>query len=439
MWKLPTTATAPFCPSDVRGSIAASPRGAGLAQRFLRLAGPGLLISVGYVDPGNWATDLEAGSRYGYALLWVVLAASLAAMLLQTLALRLGLAAGLDLAEACHARYPPAVRRVLWVLAEIAIVATDVAEVLGTALALHLLVGVSLGTGVLVTAFDTLLVLGLKGRGFRQVEAIVLGLMGTIGACFAVELFLVGADWPAAARGFVPGTLVARDPQALLVAIGIVGATVMPHNLYLHSSIVQTRSVGADERSRRDAIRLSTLDTVVSLSLALLINAAILVLAASAFHAPGQPPVTEIQDAYHLLDPLVGSGVAALLFGIALLAAGQSSTFTGTIAGQVVMEGFLNLKIPCWQRRLLTRGLALVPAYLGVLWLGEGGIGRLLVASQVVLSLQLPFALWPLIRITGDRRVMGALANGPWLRASAWAIFGTVSVANVALLVTLAR
>jgi manganese transport protein len=430
VFRLPRTATAPFCPSEVRGSVqisAASP----LWQRALRMAGPGLLVSVGYMDPGNWATDIESGSKYGFALLWVVLGSSLAAMLLQTLSLRLGLAARKDLARACRERYRPLVNGILWIMAEVAIIACDVAEVLGSALALHLLFGVSLVIGIIITAFDTVIVLGLQGQGFRRVEAIVLGLVVTIGACFAVELALVGVDWNSVMRGFVPRVASLRDPQAMLLAVGILGATVMPHNLYLHSSIVQTRHVAGDERSRRDAIRLSTLDTVVSLSLALLVNAAILILAAAAFHSSGHASVTDIQDAYNLLDPLVGGTLASLLFGIALLASGQSSTLTGTIAGQILMEGFLDLKIPCYQRRLITRSLALIPALAGILWLGEAGVGKLLVWTQVVLSLQLPFAMWPLIRLTGDSAVMGRYANGRWLRSSSWAIFAAVVAANL--------
>ena len=436
MFRLPRTATAPFCPSEVQGSVQVAP-GLPFWQRLLRTAGPGLLVAVGYMDPGNWATDIEAGSRYGYALLWVVLLSSIAAMLLQTLSLRLGLVAGKDLARACRERYGPRVNRALWLMAEVAIVACDIAEVLGSALALHLLFGMSLLTGIAITAFDTLIVLGLKGKGFRQVEAIMLGLVVTIAACYAVELALVGLDWAAVWRGFVPHGQALHDPHALLLAIAILGATVMPHNLYLHSSIVQTRHVAADDASRRDAIRLSTLDTVISLTLALGVNAAILALAASAFHATGHREVTEIQDAYHLLDPLVGGAFASVLFGIALLAAGQSSTFTGTIAGQVIMEGFLDLKIPCWQRRVITRGLALIPAFAGVLWLGEAGVGKLLVATQVVLSLQLPFAIWPLVQLTSDRALMGNFANGPWLKWSAWGLFGLISAANLWLLRTL--
>lgn len=435
VFKLPRTATAPFCPSEVRGSVQVSAESP-LWQRILRMAGPGLLVSVGYMDPGNWATDIEAGSTYGYTLLWVVAVSSLAAILLQTLSVRLGLVARQDLARACRERYRTGVNRFLWLMAEVAIIACDVAEVLGSALALHLLVGVSLVVGIAITAFDTVIVLGLQGKGFRQVEAIVLGLVATIGACFAMELTLVGLDWAAVARGFIPHGSALRDPHSLLLTIGIVGATVMPHNLYLHSSIVQTRNVALDARSRTDAIRLSTLDTVISLTLALVVNAAILALAAAAFHVAGHRHVTDIQDAYHLLDPLVGGSLASLLFGVALLASGQSSTFTGTIAGQILMEGFLDMRIPCWQRRLITRALALLPALAGILWLGDAGVGKLLVASQVVLSFQLPFAIWPLIRLTGDRTVMGSQANGPWLKSTAWVIFLVISVANLWLLAT---
>ena len=433
MFSLPRTATAPFCPSEVRGSVLVEP-GAPAWRRVLRFAGPGLLVAVGYMDPGNWATDIEAGSRFGHSLLFVVLLASVAAVLLQVLAVRLGIVAGQDLARACRARYSPGVNRALWLMAEVAIIACDVAEVLGSALALHLLFGVSLVTGIVITAFDTLLVLGLQGQGFRRVEAIVLGLVATIGVCFAIELVLVGPDWASVARGFVPRLSALQQPDALYLAVGIVGATVMPHNLYLHSSIVQTRAVGRDAAGRREALQLSTLDTVLSLALAMAVNAAILTLAASAFHDTGHTTVTEIQDAYHLLDPLVGGVLASILFGIALLAAGQSSTFTGTIAGQIIMEGFLDLKIPCWQRRLITRGLALIPALAGVLWLGDAGVGTLLIASQVVLSFQLPFAIWPLVRLTSDRALMGEHANGPRLKLAAWTVFGVICAANVTLL-----
>jgi manganese transport protein len=427
---LPRTATAPFCPSEVKGSIAVDPS-LSFHRKLWRYAGPGLLVSVGYMDPGNWATDIEAGSRFGYGLLFVVLLASLAAMLLQTLCVRLGLVAQKDLARLCRERYSPAVNRFLWLGAELAIVACDLAEVLGSALALHLLFGVSVTTGIAITAFDTILVLGLQGAGFRRVEAIVLALVATIAGCFAIELVMAQPNWFGVAMGFAPSLERLQQPGALYLAIGIVGATVMPHNLYLHSSIVQTRLVAPTDAARSEAIRFCTADAIVSLSLALLVNAAIMVLAASAFNASGHREVTGIEDAYHLIEPLVGSAFAAALFGIALLASGQSSTFTGTIAGQIVMEGFLDLKIPCWQRRLATRALALVPAFVGVWWFGDDGIGRMLVLSQVVLSFQLPFAIWPLVRFTSDPALMGRFANGPALRMAAWGLFGVIAIANV--------
>lgn len=433
MYKLPTTATAPFCPSAVSHSVTIPP-GASLGRRLMLFLGPGLLVSVGYMDPGNWATAIEAGSRFGYALLFVVVLASLSGMVLQSLCSRLGIATGRDLAQLCRERYRPGVARGQWLLAELSIIATDLAEVLGAALAFHLLLGVSLTVGVVLTAFDTLIVLALQGANFRRLEAIVLGLIATIGACFFIELLLVRPHWPEVAAGLRPSWEVLSGQEPLYLAIGILGATVMPHNLYLHSSVVQTRVNGEDEASKRSAIRFARFDTIGSLSLALLVNGAILVLAAAAFHGNGHTEVVEIQDAYHLLDPLVGGALASFLFGFALLAAGQSSTFTGTIAGQVVMEGFLQAKIPCWQRRLITRALALAPAIAGVLWLGEGAVGKLLVLSQVVLSLQLPFALWPLIRFTSDRRLMGPFANSLPVALLAWSLFGLIALANLTLL-----
>lgn len=435
-FRFPKTATAPFCPSEVKGSVAVSVD-APLWQRISRFLGPGLLVSVGYMDPGNWATDIEAGSRHGYTLLWVVLASSLAAMLLQSLSLKLGLIGRVDLAQACRKNYPPAVNRLLWIMAELAIVACDVAEVLGSALAIHLLFGLPLLVGIIITGFDMVLVLGLKGHGFRQVEAIVLGLIATIGLCFAIQLVMSAPQWGEVIRGFVPTTQTIANPAMLYLSIGILGATVMPHNLYLHSSIVQTRQVADDDHSRRDALRLSTLDAILSLSLAFLVNAAILTLAASAFHATGHQQVTEIQDAYHLLNPLVGGSIASILFGVALLASGQSSTFTGTIAGQILLEGFMDLKIPCWQRRLITRALALIPAFIGILVLGEAGVGKLLVVSQVILSFQLPFAIWPLIRFTSDKKYMGAFQNGALIKISAWGLFLLISAANLWLVTSL--
>ena len=402
---------------------------------LLRRLGPGLLISVGYMDPGNWATDIEAGSRFGYGLLWVVVASSLAAMLLQTLAARLGIASGLDLAQLCRARYGPLGRTALWLLAETAIIATDLAEVLGCALAFHLLFGVPLLVGAGLTLFDTLVVLALQGRGLRRLEAIVFGLVATIGACFAYELTVVGIDGAAALRGLQPSLALLREPHALALAIGIVGATVMPHNLYLHSALVQPVPAEgvppgietAAEKSR--AIRRASIDTVGSLAIALLVNASIMVLAAQAFHGHGRL-VADIGDAYRLLEPLTGVSLAAVLFGVALLASGQSSTITGTLAGQVVMEGFLRLRLALWQRRLLTRLLALVPAFVGLAWLGDGAVGQLLVASQIVLSLQLPFALWPLLRAVGDRALLGGLAAPRALCVAGWAIFAVIVAGN---------
>lgn len=435
MLGLPTTATAPFCPSEVKGSIQVA-AGAPLWKRILQFAGPGLLVSIGYMDPGNWATAIEAGSGFGYQLLFVVLLSSLAGMALQCLAMRLGIVTGQDLAQLSRSRYGVGTARVQWVLAELSIVATDLAEVLGCALAFHLLLGVNLTTGIILTAFDTIIVLGLKGQRFRHLEAIMLGLIVTISGCYLVELILIKPHWPDVAAGFLPSWDVVSQREPLYLAIGILGATVMPHNLYLHSSIVQTRQVSGSD-GKAAAIRLTRIDTVVSLSLALMVNAAILILAAAAFHETGHTGVTEIQDAYRLLEPLVGTGLAAILFGVALLASGQSSTFTGTIAGQVIMDGFLQVKIPCWQRRLITRALALVPALIGVLMLGDKAVGKLLVLSQVVLSLQLPFALWPLIRFTSDRGLMGEFVNGRGTRVLAWTLFCVISAANLWLLLQL--
>ncbi len=426
---LPKTATAPFCPAEVRGAVTV-PDGLSTWKRVLRFAGPGLLVSVGYMDPGNWATDIEAGSRYDTALLFVVVLSSLAAIVLQTLSLRLGLVTGRDLAQMSRDRYGPRTVKVQWALAEIALIACDIAEVLGSALAFKLLLGVPLWAGVLLTALDTFIVLGLKGKGFRQLEAIILGLVGTIGICFLVQLILVKPDAGEVARGLVPSLDALRQGNALYLAIGIVGATIMPHNLYLHSSIVQTRVVPADEPGKRAALRLATLDTVASLAVALFINAAILILAATAFHRAGVTDVAGIEEAHRLLAPLTGAAIAGLLFGVALFASGQSSTFTGTIAGQVILEGFLNLKIPCWQRRLITRGLAIVPALIGVLTLGEHSVGKLLVLTQVVLSAQLPFAIFPLLRFTDDKALMGVFANGLLTKTVAWGLFVIISCAN---------
>ncbi|KMN22726.1 Nramp family divalent metal transporter [Pseudomonas helleri] len=432
-FSLPKIATAPFCPPEVSGSVPVDAR-APFWKRALRFAGPGLLISIGYMDPGNWATAIEAGSRYGYSLLFVVLLASLAGMAVQCLCSRLGIATGRDLAQLCRERYSQRSARFQWVLAEISIIATDLAEVLGCALAFHLLLGCSLTFGIALTAFDTLLILALQGKGFRRLEAIMLALVMTIAACFFVELVLIKPYWPDVFEGFKPSLSAISDAAPLYIAIGIIGATVMPHNLYLHTFIVQTRLTGRDYASKLDAVRLSRIDTIGSLTLALLVNAAILILAAAAFHQTGHSDIVEIQDAYRMLDPLVGGAMASVLFGVALLASGQSSTFTGTIAGQVIMEGYLNLRIPCWQRRLITRGLALIPAFLGVWLMGDDAVGKLLILSQVVLSLQLPFALYPLIRMTSDPTLMGPFANRLLTKLLAWFLFAVISGANVWLI-----
>ena len=435
-FSLPKTATAPFCPPEVAGSVPVN-ADAPFWKRAATFAGPGLLVSIGYMDPGNWATAIEAGSRFGYSLLFVVLLASLAGMAVQCLCSRLGIATGRDLAQLSRERYSPRTAKVQWLLAEVSIIATDLAEVLGCALAFHLLLGCSMTVGIALTAFDTLLVLALQNRGFRRLEAIMLVLVGTIGACFFVELLLIKPYWPEVARGFTPSLSAISEAAPLYLAIGILGATVMPHNLYLHTSIVQTRLFAKDLAGKQDAINLARIDTIGSLALALLVNSAILILAAAAFHQSGHSDVVEIQDAYRMLDPLVGGAFASVLFGIALLASGQSSTFTGTIAGQVIMEGYLNLRIPCWQRRLLTRGLALIPAFIGVWLMGDGAVGKLLVMSQVVLSLQLPFALYPLIRMTSDKQLMGPFVNRWSTRVLVWGLFVVISAANSWLILQL--
>lgn len=432
--KLPTIATAPFCPSEVQGSITI-PENASIWKKILIFMGPGLLVAVGYMDPGNWATDIEAGSKFGYSLLSIVLFSSLAAMFLQCITMKVGLITKRDLAQLCSDKFPKKLNNILWVLAEIAIIATDVAEVLGAALAFKLLLGVSLKTGIVLTAFDTLIVLGLKGKGFRKIEAIILGLILTIGFCFMAELFFVSPHWPSVMEGFIPRMQIFANHDAWYLAIGILGATVMPHNLFLHSSIIQTRKIGPSVEEKKSALRLNTLDTVGSLSLAFLVNCAILILAGAAFHHQGNTSVAGIDEAYHLLDPLVGGTIAGLLFGIALLAAGQSSTFTGTISGQIVMEGFMHWKIPCWQRRVITRGLALIPAYMGVAMLGDNSTGRLLVLSQVVLSLQLPFTIFPLLLFARDKELMGEFSIRAITQVFAWLLLIIIVLANGVLLV----
>ncbi|QDH29429.1 divalent metal cation transporter [Burkholderia pseudomallei] len=429
---LPTVPTAPFCPAEVKGSIAID-AGVSRLTKLRRFAGPGLLVAIGYMDPGNWATDIQAGSQFGYALLWVVVFSSVAAIFLQTLAVRLGLVAGRDLAQASYDRYGPFGRIVQWITAEVSIIACDIAEVLGCALAFKLLLGVPLAWGIVLTALDTMIVLGLQGKGFRQVEAIVFGLIGTMAFCFVAQVAMVPPDWRAVLHGLAPSVPGHDRKDAIVLALGIVGATIMPHNLYLHSSVVQTRRVvGGAGDAIKETLAMVRIDTWISLVVAMLVNAAILVLAGAAFHVTGQTGVADIEQAYRLITPIVG-GAAAWLFGIALLASGQSSTLTGTIAGQVIMDGFLHMKMPCYQRRLITRGLALAPALAGVLWLGDGALGQLLVWSQVLLSLQLPFAMWPLIRSVGDRSIMREYAIGRGTKVVAWTLFVLISITNLVL------
>ncbi|GGB24625.1 divalent metal cation transporter MntH [Sphingomonas metalli] len=427
-------------PTDTRRSLAEShssvslPVGAGRWRRFLAFAGPGYLVAVGYMDPGNWATDIAGGSAFGYTLLSVILLSNLMAIVLQALAARLGVAAGLDLAQACRAHFPRSVSLVLWLLCEIAIVACDLAEVLGTAIALKLLFGLPLVWGVIVTAVDVFLILALQRFGFRRLEAFIIALLAIIAACFAFELALARPDAGAILRGLVPTSEIVTNPAMLYIAIGILGATVMPHNLYLHSSIVQTRAFDRDGIGRREAARMATVDGTVALGLAFFINAAILILAAATFHTAGRTDVAEIEEAYRLLAPSLGVGAASVVFAVALLASGQNSTVTGTLAGQIVMEGFLELRLPSWLRRLITRMLAIVPAVLVVGAAGDSGATRLLVLSQVILSLQLPFAVVPLVWFTGSRRIMGDFASPRWLAALAWTVAAVIIVLNATLL-----
>jgi manganese transport protein len=403
-------------------------------RKIWAFAGPGYLIAVGYMDPGNWATDLGGGSKFGYTLLSVVLLSSLMAMFLQALSAKLGIATGRDLAQACRDHYSRRTAIVLWVVCELAIAACDLAEVLGSAVALKLLFGLPLLLGVVITAFDVLLVLALQGRGFRIIEAFVVTLIGTIGLCFAYEIFFARPLWLEAAWGFMPRLQILRDKEMLYIAIGILGATVMPHNLYLHSSIVQTRAFGEDERGRREAIKFSVIDSTVALTFALFINAAILALGAAAFHTRGMNDVADIAEAYKLLSPVLGVSLASTLFAFALLASGQNSTLTGTLAGQIVMEGFLQVRLKPWIRRLVTRLIAILPAILVIGIAGEGKLTSLLILSQVVLSFQLPFAVIPLVQFTSERTKMGVFVNSRLTTAVAWIVAAGILFFNGELL-----
>ncbi len=426
----PATFThSPSLPESHRSiSIPAS----GFWRKLLAFSGPGFLVAVGYMDPGNWATDLAGGSKFGYTLLSVIVISNFMAILLQHFCARLGIASGLDLAQACRASYSKPVNLTLWALCELAIVACDVAEVIGTAIALQLLFHISLPVGVLITAVDVFIILILQRFGFRYLEAFIVTMIGIIAACFVVNLIAAKPDLVALAKGIIPSPQIVTNPEMLMIAIGILGATVMPHNLYLHSSIVQTRASNRDDAGKREAIRYSTLDSTFALMFALLINAAILILAAAAFH--GGAPVEEIGKAYELLSPTLGVGVASTLFAVALLCSGQNSTITGTLAGQIVMEGFLNLRIRPWLRRVITRGLAIIPAAFVAFSYGETGTTSLLILSQVVLSLQLPFAVVPLILFVSNRQKMGVHRPPTWLISMAWLVAAVIIILNVKLL-----
>jgi manganese transport protein len=413
--------------------------GASWLRKIFAFAGPGYLVAVGYMDPGNWATDIAGGSRFGYTLLSVILLSNLMAMFLQALSAKLGIATGRDLAQACREHYSRRTSIALWIVCEIAIAACDLAEVLGSAIALQLLFGLPLLAGVLITALDILIVLALQGRGFRLIEAFVVTLIATIAGCFAYELFFAHPLWREAAHGLIPNLEILRNREMLYIAIGILGATVMPHNLYLHSSIIQTRAFGPSVANRREAIRYAVFDSTVALGFALFINAAILVLGAAAFHTRGLHDVADISQAYKLLSPVLGVPLASTLFACALLASGQNSTLTGTLAGQIVMEGFLEIRLKPWLRRLITRSLAILPAALVIAIAGESKVMSLLILSQVILSFQLPFAVIPLIQFTGSRAKMGEFANSRPTQVLAWIVTAAILFLNAELLYLIFR
>ncbi|GAB6991256.1 Nramp family divalent metal transporter [Paenibacillus pini] len=403
-------------------------------RKMLAFAGPGYLIAVGYMDPGNWASDLAGGSMFGYTLLFVIMISNVMAILLQSLSARLGIATGRDLAQACRDHYSKPVSMGLWVLCELAIAACDLAEVIGSAIALQLLFGMPLIAGVLVTSLDVMLVLLLQNKGFRQIEVLVISFIAVIILCFGVELFLSKPDLGQVMGGFIPTWSVMQNPEMLYIALAMLGATVMPHNLYLHSSIVQTRKYGETVKEKKSAIRFATLDSTIALMVALFVNAAILILAASAFNSTGHTEVAEIQDAHKLLTPLLGTGIASILFAVALLASGQNSTLTGTLAGQIVMEGFLNIRLKPWIRRLITRLIAIIPAIIVIGVYGEGYTGKLLIFSQVILSLQLSFAVFPLVKFTSSKLKMGPFVAPKWVRILSRTVAVIIAILNVYLL-----
>jgi len=410
------------------------PSSFGFWRKLLAFSGPGYLVAVGYMDPGNWATDLAGGSAFGYTLLSVILLSNLMAILLQSLCAKLGIVTGRDLAQACRDSYPKPVVFSLWLMCEIAICACDLAEVIGSAIALNLLFHIPLVWGVCITALDVLVVMFLQNKGFRYLEALVITLILLIGGCFLLEIIFSKPEFTAVLGGLVPTPEIIKNPAMLFVAIGILGATVMPHNLYLHSSIVQTRKYEQTPEGKREAIKFATIDSTTALMFALFINAAILIVSAATFHTRGQNDIAEIQDAYQLLSPTLGVGMASAVFAIALLASGQNSTLTGTLAGQIVMEGFLNIRLRPWLRRLITRLIAIVPAVIVTVLYGENGTARLLVISQVILSLQLSFAVIPLILFTGDRRKMGEFVNPVWIKILAWLVAAVIVVLNLKFL-----
>jgi manganese transport protein len=411
------------------------PTSASFFKKLLAFAGPGFLVAVGYMDPGNWATDLAGGSKYNYSLLSVIMMSNLMAILLQALSLKLGIVTGRDLAQACRDHFSLPVAYLLWLICELAIAACDLAEIIGSAIALNLLFGIPVLVGVCITALDVLIVLFLQNKGFRYIEALVITLIAVIGGCFAWELIASHPDLLGVAKGFVPSTRIVTDPGMLYIAIGILGATVMPHNLYLHSSIVQTRRYELNAAGKRQAIKFATIDSTLALMFALFINAAILIVSAATFYTRGRNDIAEIQEAYKLLSPLLGVTGASTLFALALLASGQNSTLTGTLAGQIVMEGFLNIRLRPWLRRLITRGIAIVPAVIVTAMSGEKGTANLLVLSQVVLSLQLSFAVFPLVMFTSDRTKMGEFVNNAWVKVLAWIVALFIALLNAWLLV----
>ncbi|WP_158749801.1 Nramp family divalent metal transporter [Acidobacterium sp. S8] len=409
-------------------------------RRMLGFIGPGFLVSVGYMDPGNWATDLAAGSHYGYTLLFVIMVSNLMAILLQSLSLKLGIVTGRDLAQACRERYSKPVSVALWLFAEIAIAACDLAEVIGSAIALQLLFGIPLIAGVIITSLDVLMILLLENRGFRYLEAFVIVLIGTIATLFAIETFLSRPAWHSVFFHLVvPSSSMVTNPAMLYIAISILGATVMPHNLYLHSSIVQTRDYERTPWGKREALRFANIDSAVALTFALFVNAAILIVAAAVFHRSGHTQVAEIEDAYKLLTPLLGFGGASLMFALALLASGQNSTITGTLAGQIVMEGFLEIRLPSWLRRLITRSAAIIPTVIVTAFYGTRGTSNLLILSQVILSMQLSFAVFPLVALTSDRRKMGEFSNKRWLIALSYSVAVFIAGLNGWLLIATFR